>query len=548
MTTNENDQQSFADLLDANPDLPGDNPIYPGDQVTGHVVMISDETVFIDYGGKAEAWASRAELTDEEGNLTVAEGDEIELTLLEYGPSGAHLGKHFQRGLGQDGLRQIGQAYESGIPIEGHVAKTIKGGFEVTIAGARAFCPISQIDIEFVQEAELFVDQSYLFKVVEYEADSKHPNVVVSRREVLQEERDKQAEQTRTRLEIGADFECVVRKLMPYGVFVDMGGLDGFIHISELARRRVNAAEEVVSVGQHVTAQVIKLETDDRGRERISLSMRVLESDPWEDGLPFTDGSTLVGKVMRHTDFGIFVELVPGVEGLLHRSEISYDRDFDASSEYPEGSEIELKVLSIDLEKRRISLSKKALQMQDLPEAELPENDSDSRTRTRSGNVIRRRKDQTQEEESPNQPEVQAAPEVPEASFDEDMDRWEQAMQKEAPKAPTPRVGLVTQGIIADLMPYGAFVDLPELGDRMRGLVHNTELVATEGNPQQGLKEGDPLEVEIIRIDEKGRLSLSHKKVQMRKEREEYSKFMNKQGKSTGTSMADLLKGIKLDK
>jgi small subunit ribosomal protein S1 len=253
-------------------------------------------------------------------------------------------------------MRKLKEAFESKIPVQGHVRATNKGGFEVGLPGARAFCPFSQIEIGYCEKPEEYVGRRFPFVIITFERNGK--NIVVSRRHLLQEEAKEAAKKTRERLAVDAVFEGVVRRLQPYGAFVDIGGIDGLVHVSQIRHGHVGDPREVLHVGDKVQVKVLKIEEPGSKKERISLSMKDLVPDPWdtvEEQLPA--GQPTVGKVVRLTDFGAFVELLPGVDGLIHISEIANERIGHPSEVLQVGQEVQPRVLSVDRTSQRISLS-----------------------------------------------------------------------------------------------------------------------------------------------------------------------------------------------
>ena len=345
----------FAELFEASGGLTGEQSFSPGERVKGKVVLVTGDTVFIDYGAKSEGWADLEEFLDEKGEVNIKPGMDVELAFIGYGPSGAQLGSCLRKVSGGGGDELLRKAFESKIAIEGTVTGTNKGGLEVLISGTTVFCPFSQMDLTYCDRPEVFVGTIQKFKVVQFEEEGK--NIVVSRRAVLQEEREALAAGTRERLAVGGVFQGRVTRLTPFGAFVDLGGLEGLIHVSEISRRQVKTPADVLSTGQEVTVQVLNLETDEKGTERISLSMKVLEPDPWETGLEFGEGDIVPGTVRNLTAYGAFVEVAPGVEGLVHISEISPKRIHHPKEKLQDGQEVEVKILEINQEQRRISLS-----------------------------------------------------------------------------------------------------------------------------------------------------------------------------------------------
>ena len=275
--------------------------------------------------------------------------------MLQYGKSGMQFGTKIRTLSPSAGMNTLEEAYHSGMPIEALVKDKNKGGFDLEIMGVRAFCPISQIDDSYCEDPDVFVDQTLTFKVVEFDLDDRR--VVLSRKALLEEEKERVAEVTRETLGEGEKYKGVIRKLMSYGAFIEFGGLDGFVHVSEIAHEHVSDPADVLSIGQEIDVQVLKIEEDKNGKERIGLSIKALITDPWDEDLPFSVGDIVVGTVKRIEDFGAFVEITKNMEGLLHISEIALERINHPSDKLAEGDSIEVLVKGIDLERRRISLS-----------------------------------------------------------------------------------------------------------------------------------------------------------------------------------------------
>ncbi len=327
-----------------------------GDKVTGTIIQIGEVDAFVDCGLRNELPLAVGELRGDDGELTHQVGDQITAHIAKA-PDGLKLTLALNlRDAGRDALQQ---AYDSGTPVEGKVGETNKGGFAVDLGGTRAFCPFSQIDVRRADDPTVFVGRSFQFKILELSEDGR--NVVVSRRALLQADRESQAEETRADLNLGDALEGVVTRLVPFGAFVDIGGIEGLVHISQISHHRVGDPADVLQEGQNVQVKVLEIQNLGQGRsERISLSIKALASDPWPDAAanmaPDTD---VTGKVTRLVDFGVFVELQPGVEGLIHISELANRRIEHPRELLNEGDEIPVRVLDIDLSRRRISLSHK---------------------------------------------------------------------------------------------------------------------------------------------------------------------------------------------
>jgi len=539
MSNQDDSKESFAELLDAQPTTPGDVRIRPGDKVKGKVVLITPDAIYLDYGGKSEGWADRAEFTDEAGTTLLQMDQEVELTVIEFTPAGPHFGKSLRKTKDSAGWDMLSSAFESGVPVEGEVASVNKGGYAVHFGGVRAFCPMSQIDLRFCDNPSVFLGTTQKFKVIEFEEEDEESGnlgrIVVSRRAVLEAEQALLKAETMKRLAVGEDFDATITRLVEFGAFADLGGVEGLIHVSEISREGVAHPSAKLAPGQTVRVRVTKVGTDEKGRDRISLSMKALEPDPWAVSLSFAAGDTVTGTVKRLASFGAFIELAPGLEGLVHISEIARKHVANPADELSEGQSVTAKVLDIDIERRRISLS--------IRETLEPPVALEPAEETRKGDVIRRRAERNAPAE---EGDARASATELNAAFEA-----ESATPKAEPvRFDTPHVGLVTKGLVNGIMPYGIFVDLPKCGARVRGLMHNSEISAVDSkDPQQGLKEGEEIEVEIIRIDDKGRISLSRKSIFIRQEREELSRFMNQGGgKIKLGSLADKLKGLKLDK
>ncbi len=331
-----------------------------GERVHGTVASIGREHVYVDVGIKSDAIVDIEELKDADGNLTVNIGDPVDMAVSAIDADSGTLllgSKHGRRVHGAAGLEQ---AFEQHLPVEGHVNGVTKGGVEVEIAGVRAFCPASQLSLQFVEDLSSYVGQRLAFRITKYEG-GKHPNLVVSRRELLEEERRAKAAELRAKVVPGAVLPGTVTSLQPYGAFVDLGGVEGMVHISELAFERVRHPSDLLSVGQQVEVAVLRVDQTDNPKhpEKIALSLRALAKNPWTDAdRQFPVGATVRGRVTRVQPFGAFVELAPGLEGMVHISELGAGRRVTHPNEVLEtGKEVEATVLSVDLDKRRIALS-----------------------------------------------------------------------------------------------------------------------------------------------------------------------------------------------
>jgi small subunit ribosomal protein S1 len=330
-----------------------------GDTVRGRIVSIGTDAIFVDLGGKAEGVLDREQVADKDGNVKVSVGDEIEARIVDD-RGGALVLRVRMSGRGAEARAELVQAAELGLPVEGTVTEVVKGGLSVDVAGVRGFVPASQADLRFVEDLSHFVGQRLTFRVTRYEPGPRG-NLVLSRRALLEVERAAKAAETKGKLVPGAVVKGVVTAFKPYGAFVDLGGVEGMLHVSELGFARVEHPQEMLSVGQEVEVQVLKVEPSDDPKKgmKISLSMKALGEDPWRQATAhLVEGATVKGTITRMQPFGAFVEVAPGVEGLVHISELGAGRRINHPREVVKlGQEIEATVLSLDAEKRRLSLS-----------------------------------------------------------------------------------------------------------------------------------------------------------------------------------------------
>jgi len=319
-----------------------------GQMVKGRVIQISDEHVFVDVGGKGEAWIDRGELADDEGRLKV--GDEIEATVVATGDE-IRLSHRLRQGA--QAREALAVAAQTGVPVEGKVAGVIKGGYEVTVGGLRAFCPFSQMELRRVESEQEYVGRVLEFRVTKYAEGGR--NLVLSRRALLEEQAAKAAEQTRKKILPDAVLPGTVVSLADFGAFVDLGGVQGLVPMSELSHARVERASDRLRIGEAVTVKVLRI---DDARGKVTLSLKALEGDPWAT-VPgrLRERHVVRGRAARATEFGVFVELLPGVDGLLHASEIPRHRSAALREAVTAGAEIAVMIVNVDTAKRRIALA-----------------------------------------------------------------------------------------------------------------------------------------------------------------------------------------------
>ena len=353
-------EESFAELLESYGEGVNED-VQIGDKIRGEIISVGKDAVFVDTGTKIDGIVEREELLDENEEMPYKVGDMLDLYVVSNNGHEIRLSRALS-GIG--GLNMIEEAYHKAVPIEGKVKGEVKGGFQMEILQRRAFCPISQMDINYVETPADYVGESHRFLVTQFEERGK--NIVVSRRELLQKEQEKEKAQFFGKLEVGTQMDGKVTRLMPFGAFVELRpGVEGMIHISELSWSRVNKADDVLSPGDTIPVKVIGIEPGKRaGEMKVALSLKQVTGDPWDRvHETFKIGDKLKGKVTRCTKFGVFVEIAEGIEGLVHISEMSYTRRVMKPEDIVEpGETVEVMIKEIDSKKRRISLSMKEVE------------------------------------------------------------------------------------------------------------------------------------------------------------------------------------------
>jgi small subunit ribosomal protein S1 len=345
--------ESFAELFE---ESFASQQIKPGSIITGIVVAVNDDVVIVSAGLKSEAVIPIEQFKNDirEGEISV--GDEIEVALdaVEDGFGETRLSR--EKAIRARTWTELEKAFEKGEVVEGVINGRVKGGFTVEIDNVRAFLPGSLVDVRPVRDPAYLEGKSLEFKVIKL--DQRRNNVVVSRRAVVEQEYSEEREQLLAELQEGNTVKGIVKNLTDYGAFVDLGGIDGLLHITDMAWKRVKHPSEVVNVGDEIDVKILKF---DRERQRVSLGMKQLGDDPWKDlARRYPPQTRLFGKVTNIADYGCFVEIEDGVEGLVHVSEMDWtNKNVNPSRIVQVGEEVEVMVLEIDEERRRISLGVK---------------------------------------------------------------------------------------------------------------------------------------------------------------------------------------------
>lgn len=342
--------ESFAELFE---ESLKEIEMKPGAIVSGVVVDIDSDWVTVHAGLKSEGVIPKAQFQDENGELTIAVGDEVQVALdaVEDGFGETRLSR--EKAKRMEAWKELEKAFEAEDVVKGVISGKVKGGFTVDVATIRAFLPGSLVDVRPVRDTAHLEGKELEFKVIKL--DQKRNNVVVSRRSVLEAENSAEREQLLGSLQEGLEVKGIVKNLTDYGAFVDLGGVDGLLHITDMAWKRIKHPSEIVNVGDEINVKVLKF---DRERNRVSLGLKQLGEDPWVAITNrFPEGTRASGRVTNLTDYGCFVELEEGVEGLVHVSEMDWtNKNIHPSKVVALGDEVEVQVLDIDEERRRISL------------------------------------------------------------------------------------------------------------------------------------------------------------------------------------------------
>lgn len=347
--TDDDSANDFASLFEKS--LTRMDRLQVGQMVETQIVSISKDCIFLQLSGKSEGVLDRAELTDKDGNLTVQEGDTIRAFFLNA--KNGEMRFTTKVGGGNAGSAMLENAYKSGIPVEGLVEKEIKGGFDIKLGDTRAFCPYSQMGLRRSENAQEYIGKHLTFKIQEYRDNGR--SIMVSNRAILEEAQRAKVEELKKTLKEGEVVHGPIASIQDFGVFVELGGVQALLPISEIGRERVQDIRALFAVGQEIEAEILKL---DWSGERITLSMKSMLPDPWDQAEEkYRRGSKHSGKVVRTTNFGAFVALESGLDGLVHISEFKGEGKYGASGvPVKVGDQLSVQILDVDVQGKRISL------------------------------------------------------------------------------------------------------------------------------------------------------------------------------------------------
>ena len=545
--------ESFADLFGS-----AEKAIKEGEIARGKVLSIDNDFVQIDIGFKSEGMIATWEFMTEEGELNLAVGDTVEVLVEEVESEDGQLVLSKEKAERLKVWDEISNAYDNEEAVEGTIVARVKGGLSVDI-GVKAFLPGSQVDLRPVRNLEALLGEKASFKIIKF--NKRRGNIVLSRRALLETERKKMRESTLTTLDEGQILDGVIKNLTDYGAFIDLGGIDGLLHITDMSWGRINHPSELFQVGDEIKVKVLKF---DQEAERVSLGLKQIQPDPWIDaGMRYPLGMRIQGKVVSLTDYGAFVELEPGIEGLVHVSEMSWTKRVKHPSKVVSiADEVEAVVLDVDERDRKISLGMK--QIEENPWTVIEERypvgtrvSGQVRNITNFGIFVGLEEgidglvhvsdiSWTEQVKHPSErfekgDEVEAVV----LKIDKENEKfslgikqlepnpWEDILKKYT-------VGSEITGPVKSVTDFGVFVQLEEGID---GLVYSSELAAERiETPADHFKEGQEVTALVVKVDaNEQKISLSIRAVNDKAERAALKEIAEQQSASQTTTLGDLL-------
>ncbi|WP_297828811.1 30S ribosomal protein S1 [uncultured Desulfovibrio sp.] len=552
------DEINFESALEnyLNPDF-GD--LEEGSITKGEIVRVDDDNVLVDVNFKSEGQIPAAEFRDPAGNMTVKVGDRVDVYVVRKNEMDGTITLSFEKAKRMQVFDQLEDVQENNRVIKGHIVRRIKGGYTVDIGGVEAFLPGSHVDLRPVPDMDALVNQEFEFRVLKI--NRRRSNVIVSRRVLLEEERDSKRQDLLRTLEEGQIVQGKAKNITEYGVFVDLGGLDGLLHITDMSWKRIRHPKEMITMGQELTLKVLSF---DRENNKVSLGLKQLVPDPWQDiSARFPEGAKCAGKVTNLVDYGAFVELEPGVEGLVHISEMSWTRKLRHPSQMVHtGDEVEVVILGVDGEKKRISLGMKQVRPNpwELVAERYPEGtilEGVIKNITEFGMFIGIEDgidglihvsdiSWTKKVRHPNELyKVGDTVQAKVLTVDQENEKFTLGVKQlvDDPWGHVPNtypVGCTVKGLVTNITDFGLFVEVEE---GIEGLVHVSELSGKKvKTPAEIYKEGQEIQAKVIHVSaEERRLGLSIKQIKDEEERRKPKEF-HAGPQETGQSLGDLLK------
>jgi len=531
-----------------------------GGLVKGQVVRIGSEVVLVDVNFKSEGQIPIEEFQDSEGNLNVAEGDNVDVFVVHKDDQEGTISLSHRRAKRMRVLDELEEYQQNEENVAGRIVKRIKGGYTVEIKGIEAFLPGSHVDLRPVPDMDALVGQDFDFRILKI--NRKRTNVIVSRRVILEEEREKKRQELMETLEEGQTVQGKVKNITDYGVFIDLGGLDGLLHITDMSWRRIKHPKEMVQMGDNLELKVLSF---DRESQKVSLGLKQLVPNPWENiHEKYPEGQKVTGKVTNIMDYGAFVELEPGVEGLVHISEMSWTRKLKHPSQMVKnGDEVDVIILGVDADKKRISLGMKQVKPNpwDVVEEKYPEGtilEAPIKNITDFGLFIGIEdgidglihvSDLSWTKKVHHPEELYQVGDMVRAkvlTVDRENEKFTLGV-KQLHEDPWSRIpekypeGTKVTGKVTNITDFGLFVEVEE---GIEGLVHQSEITneKSEGNPTEDFEVGQEVSAKVIRVSAEDRkLGLSIKQHQEDEERRK-NQDQQKSSESTGSNLGDMIR------
>ncbi len=554
-------EENFAEMFEASMKDRGGDPVKEGEIVKGTIVQLTKDYAVVDIGYKSEGQVPISEFINAKGEVTIKPGDPVDVLLesRENDTGMVVLSKEKA-----DKMRiwdDISAACERDELIEGTIVGRVKGGLSVDI-GVKAFLPGSQVDIRPVRNLDKFIGEKHKFKVIKF--NKKRGNIVLSRRVLLEKEREEMKKETLKKLKEGAVLQGVVKNLTDYGAFIDLGGIDGLLHITDMSWGRINHPSEALNVGDEVRVVVLKF---DPASERVSLGTKQIQEDPWHRAdEKYPPGTKVHGKVVSLTDYGAFIEIEQGVEGLVHTSEMSWTKRFKHPSKLLNpGDMVDAVVLDIDPKAKRIALGMKQIEPNPwtLLEDKYPigsvikgqirnvtdfgifvgvEEGIDGLVHVSDISWTERIKHPGEKYKKGDEVEAVVL------NIDVENERFSLGIKQLTPDpwetlSERKPVGTRTRGKITKVTDFGAFV---EIEPGIEGLVHVSELREERvENPRDVVKEGDEVDVKIIDINTADRKVALSIKALSHEGDEDYREYLRKQQTESRARLGDVMKNLK---
>ncbi len=529
-----------------------------GELVTGKVLSVDDENVQVDVGFKSEGMIPVWEFMDEEGRVLVKPGDRVDVLVEELEDEEGRIVLSKEKADRLKVWDEISRAYEADQAVEGVIVSRVKGGLSVDI-GVKAFLPGSQVDLRPVRNLEHIIGERHRFKIIKF--NKRRGNIVLSRRVLLEKEREQQRRDTLETLQVGQIVDGIIKNITDYGAFIDLGGIDGLLHVTDMSWGRVNHPGELFRVGDEIKVKVLKFDPD---TERVSLGLKQIQPDPWVDaGLKHPIGKRVRGKVVSLTDYGAFVELEPGIEGLIHVSEMSWTKRIKHPSKVVSvGDEVEAVVLDIDEGNRKISLGMKQIEPNpwDQIEHKYPVG---TRVRGAVKNVTNfgvfigleegidgliHVSDVSWTEQIKHPSEKFEKGDEVEAvvlKIDKENEKFSLGIKQLEPNPwddiqKRYPVGSEISGEVTSITDFGAFVKLQE---GIEGLVYSSELSGEPvGKPSDVVKPGETVKAIVMKVDPvEQKIALSMRVVHDKEQREALKRIAAQQAQSQTTTLGELL-------